>query len=83
MSKAVVKSRWKEEVAWECEGKTLVFEMTFGEFHVYFPTIERWQKSAPDFAKSRYEEILDDVRKWSEVNNIPFTIDEQAWMRSE
>jgi hypothetical protein len=75
--------RWREElVATSAEGK-LIFELTMGEMHVYFPGEERWQVSVPDWAKEKWQHYLDACRNWCRQNNIPISIMENALVYEE
>ncbi|HXT10491.1 MAG TPA: hypothetical protein VN873_02935 [Candidatus Angelobacter sp.] len=51
MEQIEFKPRWREELqAISPEGK-LIFELTMGRLHVYFPDQDRWLALAPDWAR--------------------------------
>ncbi len=72
--------RWREElVATSSEGK-LIFELTMGELHVYFPDELLWNKSVPEWAKEKFEVYMEACKKWCEGKGIPFTIAESTFV---
>lgn len=72
--------RWREElVATSQEGK-LVFELTMGELHVYFPDENRWHSSVPEWALEKFDIYKEACKKWCDGKGIPFTIAEQTFV---
>ncbi|MBS1598168.1 MAG: hypothetical protein JST75_08070 [Bacteroidetes bacterium] len=75
--------RWKEELeAISDEGK-LIFEITMGTLHVYFPNSKRWEVVVPGWAKEKWEIYLLACRNWCFQNRIPFTIVDDAFVHEE
>ena len=72
--------KWKEELIGSIGEHEFSIEMTMGKLHVFFPTEVTWNKNPPDWAKGKWTESRDAAEMWSKDNNIPFTIDEQAWV---
>ncbi len=75
-----VRGRWKEELVCKGPEGSLVFEMTMGVLHVYFPTPEKWLAEAPAWAKPKRDEILEAIRAYCKQSNVPLTIDDKAWV---
>ncbi len=75
--------RWKEElVATSDEGK-LVFELTMGKYHVYFPDKTLWQASVPGWAIDKWELYHEQCSRWCNQNNIPFTVAHNTFVYEE
>jgi len=67
-------ARWREElVASSPEGK-LVFELTMGTLHVYFPDEVRWRALAPKWAEDKWQVYVDACREWCREEKIPISI---------
>lgn len=83
MSRISFSPRWREElVASSAEG-TLVFELTMGTYHVYFPDEEGWAKQVPQWAKDKWKQYFDECSNWCVINNIPISIVDQALVYEE
>jgi|GEM_PF-1300056 len=75
--------RWREElVATSDEGK-LVFEITMGELHVYFPGKKKWKEAVPGWAKDKREIYLDACERWCSQNNIPLSVANNTFFYEE
>jgi len=74
MSVIVFNPRWKEELVATSDEGSLIFELTMGVYHVYFPSQSAWLTSAPEWAKQKREIYLTECEKWCTNNNIPITI---------
>jgi hypothetical protein len=46
-------ARWKEELVCTMDGKQFVLELTMGKVGAYLPTKEKWEASAPEWAKQQ------------------------------
>jgi hypothetical protein len=78
MNEIIFKQRWREELeAISNEGK-LVFELTIGQFHVYFPDEARWLATVPAWAKEKWPVYLAACTNWCKQNKIPISIVEDA-----
>jgi len=75
--------RWKEELVAKSQEGTLIFELTMGKDHVYFPSHIKWMDSAPEWAKDKWKEYFDGCSKWCSANNIPISVVENGWMYEE
>ncbi len=75
-----VRARWKEELVCKGAEGSLVFEMTMGVPHVYFPTPEKWLTEAPAWAKGKRDEILEAIDAFCKRSGVPLTIDDKAWV---
>ena len=70
MTTITFKPRWREELeAITAEG-TLIFELTMGEYHVYFPDKKGWLKSVPEWAKDKWEIYSSACSDWCRQNKI-------------
>lgn len=77
------RARWREElVASSPEGK-LVFELTMGRLHVYFPEEVRWRALAPQWAKDKWQVYVDACREWCHKEKIPISIVSDAHFSEE
>ena len=72
--------RWKEEIVANSRKGTLVFEMTMGVDHVYFPTKELWEKQAPEWAKALWETYYIECTRWCAQHRIPITLADNTFM---
>ena len=52
----------------------LIFELSMGTLHVYFPDEEKWSASVPDWAKEKWQVYLDACTDWCKENRIPISI---------
>jgi hypothetical protein len=75
--------RWKEELVATSQEGILIFEFTMGKNHVYFPSQNKWMDDAPAWAKDKWNEYLNECKKWCSANNIPITIVDNGWMYEE
>ncbi|MGB4772668.1 MAG: hypothetical protein WBP58_14470 [Chitinophagaceae bacterium] len=75
--------RWKEEIVATSRRGKLVFEMTMGIDHVYFPSQVLWEKNAPEWAKPMWEEYMNACIRWCNNNSIPFTLADNTFMYEE
>jgi hypothetical protein len=75
--------RWREELVAKSEAGTLIFEVTMGSYHVYFPTEETWLKSTPEWAKPQWNDFYEACHAWCRSNHIPITVVENALVYEE
>lgn len=66
--------RWREELVASSEEGILIFELTMGKYHVYFPSEGKWRDSVPDWAKEKWQLYLKECTDWCTRNNIPISI---------
>jgi hypothetical protein len=75
--------RWREElVATSSEG-VLIFELTMGKYHVYFPDENRWKNQVPEWAKMKWDIFLSACKTWCEQNKIPISVVPDALVYEE
>ncbi len=75
--------RWREElVATSGEG-VLIFELTMGKLHVYFPDKNRWEATVPAWAKEQWAVYKTACEDWCRANSIPITIADNALVYEE
>ena len=75
--------RWKEEIVATSDEGTLVFEMTMGVNHVYFPDENKWGSAAPVWAKGKWAMYAQACKNWCTNNNVPVTFATDAYMYEE
>jgi hypothetical protein len=75
--------RWKEELVATSQEGVLIFEITMGKLHVYFPDETRWKNQVPEWAKMKWKIYLDACEKWCLVNTIPMDIVPDAHVYEE
>ena len=80
-SKVQFHPRWKEELVCTMDGHQFIVELTMGVLTVYFPTKERWQASAPEWAKGHWDRVHEDLSAWCEGQGWPLKIEENAWVQ--
>lgn len=73
-------ARWKELLDGFYEGHHFTVEMTMGVSHVYFPTEETWNGTAPEWARGLWKQARDDAETWSLANSVLFNVDPAAWV---
>ena len=66
--------RWREELVASSEEGVLVFELTMGTYHVYFPSESKWLESVPQWAREKWELYLEACKVWCGQNNIPISV---------
>ena len=62
------------------DGHQFTIEMTMGIEHVYFPTEEIWDRTAPKWACGIWEQARNEASIWCLINSIPFDVDHAAWV---
>lgn len=72
--------RWREELVATSQEGNLVFELTMGQIHVYFPDENRWQKSVPEWALEKYDLYQEACKTWCESRGILFSIAENTFV---
>ena len=75
--------RWREELVATCDEGILIFELTMGKNHVYFPSESRWETSVPHWAKDKWKVFLDECNRWCSGNGIPISIVDNALVYEE
>jgi len=81
MGPVLFSPRWKEELVGSLGGKSFVIEFSMGSAnHAYLPERERWEASAPDWAKPLWEKVKADLESWCEGQKIPLTVDANSWV---
>jgi len=75
--------RWREELVATCDEGILIFELTMGKNHVYFPDEEKWVTSVPTWAKDKWKVFFEACEAWCIRNHIPITIVENALVYAE
>jgi len=78
--------RPSEQIVCECREGALVLEVDVekGAERVCFPTEERWNREAPEWARPRYEEMLGALRAWcGEREKIPVIVSDWAGVRQD
>lgn len=74
------RGEWKELLVGLMDGKEFTIEMAGGVLTVYFPTLAKWEASAPDWAKHQWERVRADLLVWCEQQKIPLVIEDHAWV---
>lgn len=75
--------RWREELVAKSSNGILVFELTMGTPHVYFPDQECWKKEVPNWALPLWEEYKNAAEKWCVANRTPISIVDNALVYAE
>lgn len=75
--------RWREELVASCAEGRLIFELTMGRYHVYFPDEVRWEHSVPDWARGRWKEFFQACSDWCRQERIPITLEADALVYEE
>jgi len=83
MSKIHFNPRWREELVATSKEGTLIFELTMGKYHVYFPGQTIWLTSVPEWAKPKWQTYLEACQDWCAQNKIPITIVDNALVYEE
>lgn len=72
--------KWKEMLVGKVGDNQFTVEFTMGVDHVYFPTRQTWESSAPDWAKDLWLQASSEASLWANKKGIPFDIDAAAWV---
>ena len=83
MSDIVFRDRWKQVLEAKSDEGTLIFELTMGVDHVYFPDETRWQAMVPAWAKGQQARYLAACQVWCVANRIPITVTGDAHVFEE
>lgn len=75
--------RWREELVATCNEGVLVFEISMGTLHVYFPDVNRWVAQVPSWATEKWEEYKTACEIWCRNNRIPITYISDALVYEE
>jgi len=79
-SQVQFRSEWKEMLIGSMDGREFTIELTMGVLTVYFPTLAKWEASAPDSARHQWARVRADLSAWCEKHKIPLVIDDQSWV---
>ena len=74
------RAKWKELLVGLIGNHSFSVEMTMGTLHVYFPTEEKWNESAPQWAIGQYGIAREEVINWCSKEEIPVTFESHAWV---
>jgi hypothetical protein len=75
--------RWREELVATCDEGVLIFELTMGKNHVYFPNESTWITSVPHWAKDKWKTFFEECNTWCSRNGIPISIVDNALVYEE
>ena len=62
------------------DGRQFTIEFMMGIPTIYMPTADKWEASAPVWAKGQWERVRADLATWCKENGIPLVIEENAWV---
>ena len=83
MEQIIFNPRWKEELEAISDEGILIFELTMGKMHVYFPDENCWGNSVPGWATEKWELYLKACSNWCMQQNIPISIISDAHVYEE
>ncbi|MEP7165902.1 MAG: hypothetical protein ABI741_14465 [Ferruginibacter sp.] len=83
MEQIIFNPRWREELEAISDEGILIFELTVGKMHVYFPDEGRWRISVPDWAKEKWDIYLKACSSWCKQNMISLSIVSDAHVYEE
>jgi hypothetical protein len=75
--------RWREELVASCSEGVLIFELTMGQNHVYFPSESKWIVSVPPWATDKWKLFFEECKMWCSGNGIPISIVDNALVYEE
>ena len=75
--------RWKEELVASVPGGKFVIGAPMGVLSVDLPDEPTWERSAPQWAKGRWDEVRSALQEWCAKDKIPLYITEGAWIAFE
>jgi hypothetical protein len=82
MSKIEFTARWKEELVASSPDGKLIFELTMGQLHVYFPDEACWLARAPAWAKDKWQTYMEACQEWCR-SRIPISVVGDAYIFEE
>jgi hypothetical protein len=71
-------TRWKEELVVSGSGGSFVLELPIGVLSAYLPTEAEWKRRAPEWARSHWSELKNELGDWCREHNAHFHIDPSA-----
>ncbi len=75
--------RWREELVGTSERGALVFELTMGTLHVWFPDEARWRAVVPAWARGEWAAWSSACEQWCREQRIPITFTSDAHVSEE
>ena len=75
--------RWREELVATSNDGILIFELTMGKLHVYFPDQNCWNRQVPVWAQGKWAEYKWACESWCMQNGIPISIVNNALVYEE
>ncbi|MDR7033239.1 MULTISPECIES: hypothetical protein [unclassified Mesorhizobium] len=70
--------RWKEELVVSGSGGSFVLELPMGVLSAHLPTETEWERRAPEWARSLWPSLKQELENWCGENNAQFHIDPSA-----
>jgi hypothetical protein len=66
--------RWKEELVVTGAGGSFVLELPMGVLSAYLPDESEWSRRGPEWARSLWFELRQELEEWCDKNDAQFFI---------
>ena len=66
--------QWKEELVVRAEAGSFVLGLAMGISTAYLPDEAEWERQAPDWARSLWPQLRDELEEWCRGNGTRFSI---------
>jgi len=70
--------RWKEELVVSGAGGSFVLELPMGVLSAYLPTESEWSHRGPEWARSLWSVLRQELEEWCDKNNAQLFVDPSA-----
>jgi hypothetical protein len=70
--------RWKEELVVTGSGGSFILELPMGILSAYLPTESEWQRRGPEWARSQWSDLKQELEAWCREYNVQFVVDPSA-----
>jgi len=70
--------RWKEELVVSDAGGSFVIELPMGVLSAYLPSEAEWECRGPEWARSHWSTLKEELEAWCCKNSVQLNIDPSA-----
>ena len=74
----IFEPKWKEELICKCSEGSFILDYAMGVPTVYFPAESRWEKVSPEWAKTHWNSLHEQLQEWCKNNNTVLALDIHA-----
>ncbi len=74
--------RWREELVVTGSAGSFVLQLDMGVYTAHLPDEQLWNRIAPEWAKSHWTALRNELSDWCEANKTDLQISGSAWLQS-